>query len=72
MSGVTCPSCGEFQEVFGPRQGETAANRFGVPFLGSIPLDPNLAALCDAGKVEQYESATFKKIAQEVLESIER
>ncbi|MCK9223400.1 MAG: Mrp/NBP35 family ATP-binding protein [Limnochordia bacterium] len=71
MSGVTCPKCGEFHEVFGPRQGETAAKEFGVPFLGSIPLDPNLAALCDQGQVEHYESSVFRKMAQDIFEAME-
>jgi Mrp family chromosome partitioning ATPase len=68
MSGVVCPKCGEQIEVFGPSQALPTANQLGVPLLGQLPLDPELARRCDAGEVEEYAAELFKPIAEQVLE----
>ncbi|MDT8340224.1 MAG: Mrp/NBP35 family ATP-binding protein [Longimicrobiales bacterium] len=49
MSGFTCPSCGETHDLFGRGGGETLAGEMGVPFLGSVPLDPAVREAGDAG-----------------------
>jgi ATP-binding protein involved in chromosome partitioning len=36
-------------EIFGSGGGERLASELGVPFLGSVPLDPALREACDAG-----------------------
>ncbi len=68
MSGVVCPKCGERIEVFGPSQALPTANQLGVPMLGQLPLDPELARRCDAGEVEEYAAESFKSIAEQVFE----
>jgi hypothetical protein len=68
MSGVVCPRCGERIEVFGPSQALSTANQLGVPLLGQLPLDPELARRCDAGEVEKYAAESFRPIAGQVLE----
>ena len=52
MSGFACPCCGTCSEVFktsgdGPRG---MAERFKVPFLGALPMDPQLLACCEKGE----------------------
>ncbi|MDD4169841.1 MAG: Mrp/NBP35 family ATP-binding protein [Desulfotomaculaceae bacterium] len=59
MSGVVCPHCGEKFELFGPGQGQDISDKFHIPFIGSLPLDPHLSKLCDQGKVEEYDSNLF-------------
>jgi ATP-binding protein involved in chromosome partitioning len=49
MSGLACPHCDEIVEVFGSGGGEALAKEMGVPFLGRIPLDPEVAKAGDAG-----------------------
>jgi ATP-binding protein involved in chromosome partitioning len=49
MSGFACPHCGEVTPVFSSGGGEEMAERMGVPFLGRIPLAPEVAALADQG-----------------------
>lgn len=52
MSWLPCPHCGERVEPFGPsRLTETAAH-FGIEALDELPIDPTLAAACDAGTFE--------------------
>lgn len=49
MSGLVCPRCGERIDIFGSGGGERLAAEMGVPFLGRIPVDPQLMAASDAG-----------------------
>jgi ATP-binding protein involved in chromosome partitioning len=49
MSGFSCPSCGETHDLFGRGGGERLAEELGVPFLGSVPLDPAVRKGGDSG-----------------------
>ena len=66
MSYVQCPDCGRKIEVFGPGNAEEAAKAMGVPLLGRVPLDPELARSCDQGQVESYPGQVFEPIAAAV------
>jgi Mrp family chromosome partitioning ATPase len=66
MSYLKCPSCGERISVFGEAKGEKFAANLGIPFLGSIPLDPLIAHLSDMGKIEDYSDATISGIVDEL------
>jgi ATP-binding protein involved in chromosome partitioning len=50
MSYFICPNCSERHELFGRGGGERIANTFGVPFLGKIPLQPNVRLGGDEGQ----------------------
>lgn len=51
MSGVVCPHCGEQIDLFGAsRVSQIEAE--GVKVLAKLPLDPTVAAKCDAGRIE--------------------
>jgi Mrp family chromosome partitioning ATPase len=67
MSYVTCPECGNKIEAFGPSQAMRTATRLGVPLLGRLPLDPELARRCDGGEIEGYEAALFDPIVEPLL-----
>lgn len=49
MSGFICPYCGKKTEIFGSGGGEKMAKEVGVPFLGSIPIDPEVGLDTDKG-----------------------
>ena len=49
MSGFICPGCGERHDIFKSGGGERMANDMGVPFLGSIPIDPDMGRAGDDG-----------------------
>ena len=50
MSGFYCPHCGEKTEIFKGGGGKSMADDMGVPFLGSIPIDPSIVSSSDEGK----------------------
>jgi Mrp family chromosome partitioning ATPase len=67
MSYAVCPECGKKIEVFGPSQAEQTARYIGVPLLGRLPVDPELAMACDAGQIEAYPAEAFVGIAQQIV-----
>ncbi|MCR5348125.1 MAG: Mrp/NBP35 family ATP-binding protein [Bacilli bacterium] len=54
MAYLECPHCGEKIYPFGEGNKEEA-KRLEIPFYASLPIDPNLANLCDQGKIEDYQ-----------------
>ncbi|KUG20478.1 MAG: Mrp/NBP35 family ATP-binding protein [Methanomicrobiaceae archaeon] len=50
MSGFVCPHCGKEVDIFGTGGGKKEAEDLGVPFLGSIPLDPDMRKAADEGR----------------------
>jgi Mrp family chromosome partitioning ATPase len=68
MSHVRCPNCGAEIKVFGPSQAEATARQIGTRLLGHIPLDSELAILCDNGLIENYNNDEFTSITEKVAE----
>jgi len=73
MSGMICPHCGGKIDLFKVGGGEKAAAELGVPFLGKIPIDPNIVSLGDEGKsfIDSYPdsdaSQDFIKIVENII-----
>jgi Mrp family chromosome partitioning ATPase len=66
MSYMICPHCGEKTEIFGPSKAQNAAKKAGIPYLGAIPLDPEITRLADAGKIEDYVNPAFEEVTNTV------
>jgi len=58
MSGFACPKCGEVTQVFRSGAGQEIARDMLVPFLGAIPLDPQVAEACDTGRAFVHHFAS--------------
>jgi hypothetical protein len=50
MSGFVCPKCGEVTHILRSGGGRAMAEDMGVPFMGSIPIDPTVAESGDLGQ----------------------
>ncbi len=72
MSYFLCPHCGERSEIFAHGGARREAERFGVDFLGEIPLDIAIRETSDGGQpivVSQPASphaAAYREIARKV------
>jgi len=53
MSYYTCPKCGEKLQVFGSRGLDSFARETGQKLLAQLPIDSELADLCDQGLLEK-------------------
>ncbi len=72
MSGFICPHCGEQVDIFSSGGGERLAERFHVPFLGRIPLDPDVVKSGDREEpyVMAYPKTATAERFGEVVERI--
>ncbi len=50
MGTFICPHCGQPTDIFGTGGGVRMAQRLGVPFLGSVPMDPRVRDGGDNGQ----------------------
>ncbi|MGA7677841.1 MAG: Mrp/NBP35 family ATP-binding protein [Dehalococcoidia bacterium] len=64
MSYFMLPDSGKRLELFGKSKGKEMAEIAGAPLLAQIPIDPELARLCDEGKIERYSSEVFDSLSQ--------
>lgn len=63
MSYMKCPHCGEAINIFGDSKIESYAASNGIDILGRIPLDPEIAGLCDNGKIEEISEDYLESLA---------
>lgn len=66
MSYIVCPDCGKKIALFGESRSEEAAARHGLDLLAEMPIDPKLASLVDAGKIEDFEGDWMSGVADAV------
>ncbi|MFA5358400.1 MAG: Mrp/NBP35 family ATP-binding protein [Patescibacteria group bacterium] len=50
MSGLQCPHCNKVINLFKKGGGEKIAKKYKIPFLGRIPLDPEIVISSDSGR----------------------
>jgi Mrp family chromosome partitioning ATPase len=67
MSYLLLPETGKRLEIFGRTKGEDMATASGAPLLGTLPIDPELARLCDEGEIEKYSSDAMSEIAASLV-----
>lgn len=72
MSGFVCPHCGTPVDIFSKGGGKILADQYGIPFLGSIPLDPDIARSGDEEKpyVYYYSKSAAAKVFDDMVEKI--
>ena len=70
MSYLYVPEIGKRIELFGKSRGEEMAQAARAPLLGQLPIDPQLAKLCDEGEIERYNSAAFTAMARTLIQTL--
>ncbi len=70
MSYLYVPEIDKKIELFGKSRGEEMAHAAGAPLLGKLPIDPELAKLCDAGDIERYDSEVVSLLGQSISQTI--
>ncbi len=69
MSYVQCPKCGEKIYVFGKSHIQEVAEKYHLPVIARVPLDPRISEASDAGAVEDLEVEEIKPAA-DFIESL--
>ncbi len=72
MSGLICPHCGKEIEVFKKGGGQRMAMEMNVPFLGMIPMDPQVVEASDKGVpfVSEYSETETAKAFERVIRTL--
>jgi Mrp family chromosome partitioning ATPase len=73
MSGFQCPHCNKEINLFKTGGGSQAASDLSVPFIGNIPLDPNIVETGDSGQpfVLKYSKSKSAKEFSDIIKKIE-
>ena len=81
MAIHVCSKCGHAEHIFGEGGGERMCSEYGVPFLGSLPLDIRIREQADSGRptvvadpdgpVAQTYRAIARKVAVAVAQKAE-
>lgn len=58
-----CPDCDKVVKIFGESHIDETAKEFGIPVLAKMPIDPEVAKLCDNGLIELVESRVLEPAA---------
>ena len=56
MSYFVCPDCGKKIYIYGEGKGDKTAESLGIPAYAALPIDPEIAKLCDAGNIGAFEN----------------
>jgi Mrp family chromosome partitioning ATPase/predicted Fe-Mo cluster-binding NifX family protein len=72
MSGFVCPHCGQEADIFSSGGGRRLAEKFGVPFLGAIPLDADIVRSGDEEQpyVTYYSTTQTARKFDEIVERL--
>ena len=72
MSYVLCPDCGKHINVFGDSHVDEIADKYKLPVLAKMPIDPELAKEADAGMIEMFAGDYLDNAAQTVAKLLKK
>ena len=72
MAGFVCPNCKGESQIFKPTTGggRQLCKELGIPFLGSVPLDPRIGKACDEG-VSFFDNYADSPAATAILDVVD-
>ncbi len=70
MSYLQIPDTDKKLEIFGKSRADEMAVAAQAPLLAQIPIDPDLARLCDEGNIERYNSDVMTELGKSLAETI--
>ncbi len=70
MSWLECPDCGKKIDLYGESHAAEIAAAYHLPLLAQIPIQPALAAKCDAGEIEDYEGSFMDGAAAHIKNTL--
>ncbi|XP_075239214.1 cytosolic Fe-S cluster assembly factor NUBP2-like [Convolutriloba macropyga] len=69
MSGYICSHCSHCSNIFSQGGGKSLASKKNIPFLGSIPVDTNLALAVDRGEnfIREFNSSVAVGFIEQII-----
>ena len=70
MSYLNCKHCGEKNFILGESRSEEFAERLGTELIARLPFETDIAELCDAGKIEEYQNKEISNTVEKIKSTI--
>jgi Mrp family chromosome partitioning ATPase len=70
MSYLYVPELDKKIEVFGKSRGKEIADAVGAPLLGQLPIDPEIAKLCDEGDIESFDNDLVSDLGESLIQAL--
>ena len=70
MSYMVCPDCGKKLYPFGQSKLSQVAGEMKMDILAQLPIQPDIAALCDEGNIEQKDVSFLEEVVEKIIEKI--
>lgn len=70
MAYFICPDTGKRHFIFGPSHVSEVVLAAGAPLLARLPIDPQVAAMCDAGKIETVTLSEIPALLNAFLQAV--
>ena len=70
MGYVTCPDCGKKIRIFGESHIDAIAEKHGIKNVAKLPIDPKLAAACDAGMIEYFDGEWLDELFANIQKEV--
>ncbi len=70
-SYIVCPDCGKVIKPYGDSRIDELANGYNTAVLAKLPIDPELASLCDKGVIELFEGDYMERAADHIENALE-
>ena len=67
MAYYDCPDCGKRHYIFGESHIAGIAERYNVPAVAQLPIDPRFAELSDAGRISEYRTDALDPVLNRIL-----
>ncbi|MFW9956478.1 MAG: Mrp/NBP35 family ATP-binding protein [Candidatus Odinarchaeota archaeon] len=77
MAEFICPNCGKAYKIFGEGAAKSAAEKYGIEHLGTLPLDPRVIALSDKGTPfvivdpESHSAKSFSRLVDRLASKMQ-
>ena len=71
-SYIVCPDCGKAIRPYGESKIEELCKSHNTELLAELPIDPELASLCDKGVIELFEGDYLERCADIIEKKLEK
>ena len=70
MAYFECPDCGKRHSILGESHLDEIAARHGISNIARIPIEPAIAAACDAGRIEFLDAPWLADFSAEIRKTL--
>ncbi len=70
MSYLNCKHCGDKNFILGESRSEEFAEKLDTELIARLPFEKDIAELCDAGKIEEYQNKEISNTIEKIKSTI--